>query len=269
MIILGARHDTAATIRTHLFVISANNGGSTFLRRALEANPAVWSLTGEGQHALGFAGPYTRGSGKALIWNATEDRRAEFADPEAYDWETSRRAWYFQARAQRADAPVFTTSAPPFLLQVDGLRRAFPDARFIFLTRDPLAAAEGIFRRAHAHVVHPGEDRVDLIAKHLIACLERQQRNIAAHGDVGVALRYEDMCADPAAAAAGIRALVPALEGFTLSGAVAVKGLYNEPLRDMNQAQINRLPQEVRVRLEAAFRAQNAALRAFGYGGGQ
>jgi len=262
---LGAQHDLAQIIDTHLFVIGPNNSGSTFLRRSFEASRHSWNLKQEGQHVLGFAGPHTDASPKTLIWNATEDRRAEFADPAAFDWETSRRAWYFQSFARSPDASVFVTSSPPFLLQVAALKERFENARFLFLTRDPYAIAEGILRRPAAYRIEPGEDRIDIVAAHLMHCFERQAHNRSAFKETGLSLRYEDMCADPAGAAAAIRSFLPVLNDYTLNDAVEVKGMYDEPLRDMNAEQIARLPTDTVQRLTACLSPFQNLLADFGY----
>ncbi|MFL9839906.1 sulfotransferase [Sphingomonas sp. ST-64] len=261
----GVAHDLERLVQTHLFVIGPNNSGSTFLRRAFENSRHSWNLDREGQHMAGFSGPRTRGSGKALIWNATPERRAEFADPAAFDWERSRRAWYFHAFARDPGASVFVTSSPPFLLQVEALRTGFRDARFIFLTRDPYAIAEGVLRRAAQQQIAADEDIVDVVAAHVIRCLADQKRNQTDFASCGIALRYEDMCADPARSAQAVRALVPALDDFTLEGAVAVKGMYREPLRDMNAQQLARMPIATRARLTERFREHETLLADFGY----
>ena len=39
-------------IKTHLFIISPNNSGSTFLKNALAASEHTWNLKKEGQHTF-------------------------------------------------------------------------------------------------------------------------------------------------------------------------------------------------------------------------
>ena len=48
------------TIETHLFVVSPNNSGSTFLSLALAACRQAWSLPDESRLVHGFAGPTMR-----------------------------------------------------------------------------------------------------------------------------------------------------------------------------------------------------------------
>ena len=58
--VYGAGRDLERTIRTHLFVICANNSGSTFLKEVLATCRATWNLPREGQKMLGYAGPGSR-----------------------------------------------------------------------------------------------------------------------------------------------------------------------------------------------------------------
>ncbi len=56
------------------------------------------------------------------------------------------RLWHFQAFARDPAASVFYTKTPHFLLHVDELARHFPNARFLFMVRNPYAVCEGICR---------------------------------------------------------------------------------------------------------------------------
>ena len=46
--VYGAGRDLSRTITTHLFVLSPNHGGSTFLQQALATSRATWNLPREG-----------------------------------------------------------------------------------------------------------------------------------------------------------------------------------------------------------------------------
>ena len=54
---LGAFHDLERVVDTHLFVICANNSGSTFLQKALATSRRTWNLPWEGRKAGGYVGP--------------------------------------------------------------------------------------------------------------------------------------------------------------------------------------------------------------------
>ncbi len=46
---LGCRHDVESRVGTHLFGISANNSGSTFVKAAMATSRATWNLDREGR----------------------------------------------------------------------------------------------------------------------------------------------------------------------------------------------------------------------------
>lgn len=256
----------AAAVTTHLFILCPNNSGSTYLSRAIAQSRQVWSLEREGQHVLGFAGPQTLNSPWPLVWAADESRLAHFRDSPDYDWERTRKAWYFHATAARDDAPVFHTKAPPFLLIADQLRAAFANTRFIIMVRNPYATLEGILRRwqrtdASARTL----DLAEAGARHIVACFEHQIRNIERFYGCSVAFTYEELCAAPDAKAHEIRVLVPGLDDLDLTQRLAIKGTYDEPLRNMNAEQIARLSPEEINRANTVFGPREDILARFGY----
>lgn len=230
---------------TYLFIIAPNNSGSTLLRNLIAANAPCMTLLREGQHVPGFVGPSTRGTGTRLIWASRQEWIDQFRDPNVYDWSQTRKAWQAQADVPQSSngtpKPVFVTSSPPFLLIVDQLRTHFPEARFVFLTRHPLAAIEGIIRRAHQQPLDKGDNIAEVAAQHMGYCLTMQTKNIERHSDVSIALRYEDLCAAPDNAAQRISDLVPALGDLRFHQRVSVKGEPPRPIIDRNEQQISRL----------------------------
>ena len=72
------------TIETHLFVVSPNNSGPTFLSLALAACRQAWSLPDESRLVHGFAGPTTKGDsplrGAVKVWAAEQRWLAVPAD---------------------------------------------------------------------------------------------------------------------------------------------------------------------------------------------
>lgn len=264
-----SRHEieqVARVVTTHFFMLCPNNSGSTYLSRAIAQSRHVWSLEREGQHVLGFAGPQTLNSPWPLVWAANEERLSHFRDSPDYDWERTRKAWYFHATAAHADAPVFHTKAPPFLLIADQLRDAFENTRFVIMVRDPYATLEGILRRwqrtdASARTL----DLAEAGARHIVACFEQQARNIELFGDCSLAFTYEDLCGDPAGRAEAIRHLVPELDDLDLTQRLAIKGTYDEPLRNMNEEQIARLDPAEIERANTVFEPRKDILLRFGY----
>ena len=273
---LGAGQDLERTIETHLFVISPNNSGSTFLSLALAACREAWSLPDESRRVLGFAGPSPTADsplrGAGWIWAAEQRWLDMLTDLRAYDWPRTRKAWYFQARARHPRASVFVAKSPQDLCIVDGLRRHFRSPRFLFLVRNPYAVCEGICRslrrklRRNRPVEVHGELLETVAARHVTACFSLQRRNVEAHGKLGVFFTYEAMCAEPERIAHEIGALVPELGDLNLRRRLSVKrGRYDEMLTDMNARQIARLRPEQLAAFNRVFREREGLLAWFGY----
>ena len=253
-------------IKTHLFLLCPNNSGSTYLSRALGTSPNVWSLPHEGQHMLGFAGPSTMQTPWPLIWAGTEQSLAYFRDSADYDWERTKKAWYFHASAQRHDAPVFHTKSPPFLSIADQLDANFADPRFLIMVRNPYAALEGIIRRRSRSELYqdPG-DLARIAARHLVNCLAMQADNVVRLENRAIHFSYEYLCAHPDEVAERISALVPEIGELDLTQRLAVKGDYDEPLRNMNEEQIARLNPAVRDCASEIFQQHEDVLSFFNY----
>ena len=274
----GAGRDLASAIEAHLFVVCPNNSGSSFLAAALATCRAAWHLPREGQDVRGYAGPASsqphgrEGWFPGLLW-ASEQRWLDlFSDPRRYDWPRTRKAWYFHARAHAADASVFVTKSPPHVLHVAQLVRHFPNAKFLFMVRNPYAVCESICRRYrtrllghfHRQFEVPGRSLPEAAATHVANCLAWQRRNVEAHGHRGVFFTYERMCAAPAAVQRQIQALVPALDDLVLRQRIAVKES-DETLNDMNQRQISELDSADVAVFNRVFDEHRDTLAYFGY----
>lgn len=254
-----------AAIKRHLFLLCPNNSGSTYLSRAIATSPSVWSLEREGQHTLGFAGPHTINSPWPLIWGATEESLTHFRDSSDYDWEQTKKAWYFHAAAAREDAPVFHTKSPPFLLIADQLAESFANTSFLFMVRNPYAALEGILRRRKSVDEDRQKEMPRIAARHLVTCFKYQRENIANFADRSIAFTYEELCKAPESIARQINRLVPEVGNIDLSQKLAVKGTYDEPLRNMNDEQIARLSADQIAIANEVFRPHAELFAHFDY----
>ncbi len=252
----------AAAIDTHLFLLCPNNSGSTYLGAAIAQSRHVCSLPAEGQHVVGYGGPNTRNSPWPLIWAGSPESTRHFAEAQ-YDWQRTRKAWHFHATGD-AGASVFFTKSPPFLLIADQLAQHFDPASFILMVRDPYAALEGIVRR-HRRSGNARSDLAEIAARHLVACFQKQRQNREALAGRMVFFTYEDLCLDPARAAQAIQSMVPVLDDLDLAQRLPVKGLYDEPLRNMNAEQIARLSDHDIAAANRIFVPHLDALEYFGY----
>lgn len=261
---LGADQDLEKLVETHLFVIGPNQSGSTFVTRAIERCFATWSLSREAQHMLGYQGPDTLHHDIPLTW-ASSSESVDFIRARGnYDWGKNRKAWYFQAQAARRDANIFVTKSPPFLLIADQLVEHFEQVRFLFLLRNPYAVVEGICRRTIKQESQRAE-ALRLAASHIMTCFEYQKQNIQSYQATGLFLSYESICSQPLESAKKMQRLIPELTELDFNQRIAVKGMYDEQLRDMNDDHIGRLdPEDIRA-INEVFARKLDLMRFFGY----
>jgi len=181
-----------------VFVLSLPRSGSTLLQRMLATHPEV-ATTSEPWVLLPQLYALRERGAVAEYGHRTAARAiADFSDSlpggrAAYLAEVRRSvtALYEQAAGEAA---WFLDKTPRYHLVVDEIMALFPDARFVFLWRNPLAIAASMiesFGRGHWNLdrydvdLHGGLDR-------LIAAHERGDPRT-------VAIRFEDLVADPVA----------------------------------------------------------------------
>ena len=254
-------------IATHLFVLSPNNSGSTFIAEALGRCSNAWSLRGEGQFVGDFNGPRPYTLGRGLIWAARPMWIEELRRWPEKNWDGLGKAWLGRARSRNPNASVFVERSPPHRPFAEELRTRCSGARFIISVRDPMAAAEGILRARSRSTKTPLSRHAmcTAAASHLVNCLRIQRENAVFLGDDAVVTTYERICADPAAFNSSVRALVPELDDFDIDRRIRVKRTYNERLRNMNADQIARLDPETHNVLMAVFTEHADILAHWGY----
>lgn len=268
-------------IKTHVFVISPNNSGSTLMKNLLALSQHVWSLEREGQFSFGFQGPVSGKPMKAisggktqqilmdpLTWAATAASIDYIRDPRRYDWEKNRKSWYMTARSiVPKRASIFLEKTPSHLLIVDQLMEAFEDCRFIFMARNPYAAIEGIKRRENIRQ-YMNDPEVNLVkhgALHIRNCLRIQKKNIEAFSQNGRFISYETLCDAPQHAAQSLASLIPELNDLDLSADVQVKQYELQKTQNMNTLHISALTQEEKDIISEIFHTETELLSFFGY----
>jgi len=237
-------------IKSNVFIICPNNSGSTFLKNVLATCKQTWNLKAEGQNTFGFSGPNRYNKTKPyapLLWASKESLIQYFINPELYNWEESKRAWYLQAFSRSPNtATIFIEKSPPFLLNVPALNQYFNNAKFIFMVRNPYAVIASIAKRNCLKKYMPEKniDLTHLATQHIINCFHYQRENIERYNHNGIFIKYESMCNKHLETEIKIKKLVPELDDLNLHQKIAVKGIYNETLRNMNEQQINTLTEQ-------------------------
>ena len=184
---------------TPVFLLSLPRAGSTLVQRVLAASGAVatapepWILLPQ-VYAL-------RERGIAAEYGQIPASRAirEFAiglpgGQDAYEEEVRAFAERLYARAA-GGSRYFLDKTPRYHLIVEDLFRVFPDARFVFLWRNPLAVAASI-----VETWGRGRWIVDRYRVDLVDGVENLVRAYEGHRSRATAVRYEDLVAEPGAA---------------------------------------------------------------------
>jgi len=184
-----------------IFVVSQPRSGSTLLQRILsghrdvESSAETWLMLQPafGDREGGLQAEY--GHDWSLL--ARNDFLANYTDGVGVYDDAVRayaRVFYDNALA-KSGGTIFLEKTPRYSLIIPELYRLFPNAKFVFLLRNPLAVMASIlnsFVKDNWHWLQ--EFKVDLLKSP--QCL---LDGIELLGDKAIVLRYEDLVADPAA----------------------------------------------------------------------
>ena len=187
-----------------VFLLSLPRSGSTLLQRLLAAHdeistaPEPWILLPQ-IYAL-------RERGASAEYGQVPASRAirEFAQAlpkgeDDYLEELRAFALSLYRKASRDQGRYFLDKTPRYYFIADDLFRLFPEGKFIFLWRDPLAVVASIVEtwgRGKWNLERWRHDLFDGVPA-LVAAYER-------HGGSAVALRFEDLVSDPEASLRGV-----------------------------------------------------------------
>jgi hypothetical protein len=179
-----------------IFVFSLPRSGSTLLQRLLGAHPAISSRS-EPWFLLSYLMPLRPGLSAAvfdtaLLEEAVEDLVAELPGKrQAYLEVVKRAALDVYRRLSSEQHRYFVDKTPRYHLISELLLETFPEAKFIFLWRNPLAIAASIIDTWGEGRWNLGQFRVDFdLGLPKLIDLFRD------HEDRSLSLRYEDLVDD-------------------------------------------------------------------------
>jgi hypothetical protein len=198
----------AAAPATPFFILGCPRSGTTLLRFMLDAHPAI-AVTPETHYvqtclpasvrataagrvsASAALDAFVRGPALARMGIDEADLRAAVGDDVRDAWQPLRAA--MQLHARRRGAALVGEKTPDHALHWRALANGFPDARFVFVERDPRAVASS-WRRTSWNARTPVEI-AERWRRHAMA-LRAARRALRERC---VALRYEDLVRDPEA----------------------------------------------------------------------
>jgi Sulfotransferase family len=180
-----------------VFLLSLPRAGSTLVQRVLASHPEVatapepwlllpqlFSFRERGSWALYGHVPASR---------AIREFAARLPNGDAdYVSELRRFILALYAKASPGKERYFVDKTPRYHLIAEELRVIFPEARWIFLWRNPLAVAASMITTWGRDRWRPERWRLDLVEgpRNLVEAYER-------HPDEACAVRYEDLVEDP------------------------------------------------------------------------
>jgi Sulfotransferase family len=183
---------------TPLFLLSLPRSGSTLVQRVLASHPEVstapepWLLLPQ-VFAMREAGSWAR-YGHIPAARAMREFAGRLPGGERDYARTLRRfVLDLYGMASEEGARYFLDKTPRYHLIAEELPRIFPEARLVFLWRNPLAVVASIIQTWGAGRWRPDRWRVDLLEGpgNLVAAYERYR-------EVAWSVRYEDLILDPA-----------------------------------------------------------------------
>ncbi len=224
-----------------LFVVGCYNSGTTILRRLLESHPDIAATVREGAK-LTDAFPNLEVGGwprmmykNQHLWDLGTDGAEQRAKMARQDWSI----WF------DASASVFFEKSIDHSTRIAWLNRHFPNAHFLWITRNGYCVNEGIMRRAKpfgAAKAEVGERYpAELTARQWVA-FDDHIRAEMAEVPRGHAISYEALMAQPVETLTGVFAFLglsipemgPAADGIAIDG-------HHHELADQNAASLARL----------------------------
>ncbi len=180
-----------------VFLFSLPRSGSTLLQRLLAAHPQIatasepWVLL-PFLYTMRRPGVYAEYGHRSMV-RAVEDFSGQLhGGREEYLLELRNFAMALYAGAMEGEQRYFLDKTPRYHLVVDEIMELFPDGRFIFLWRQPLAVAASVidsFGRGHWNLEKYSVDLVDGL-ENLVAAARRADSRC-------ICVRFEDVVAQP------------------------------------------------------------------------
>jgi len=250
-------NDTEEKITKHLFLLSPNNCGSSYINECFKNSKDIAALENEGQDESYFFGKKTADFEENISFIFTKKAR-DFEDDDYVQWVRTEAAWTEKWELVNPNAQWRFQKSPPDILRPHILLDVFVNLSFLIMARNPYAMAESIIRS------NPTATLED-IANHCIDCLIAQRKNNYLMGN-NFCFTYEDMCDRPEWVEKNIKEKYN-IEDFslTLPKKHKIKNKYDSILVNKNEEQINRLKKHQIEFLNSVFKKYMDTMDYWGY----
>ncbi len=184
---------------TPIFLLSLPRSGSTLVQRILAAHEGIATVS-EPWLLLPWLGPLRATLPDAGAWHpgicdALEDFTAALPrGVEDYRDAVHDAALRLYARAAPPEARFFVDKTPPYVMIIDEIAHTFPEARLVFLWRNPLSVVSSVIETFAAGRWRPNDYPMSLFSG-LVSLIDGYRR----HHSRAFGVRYEDLLTgDPA-----------------------------------------------------------------------
>jgi hypothetical protein len=254
----------------HLFLLVPNDSCSTWLQNNLSlCSNCVAFLDGRTGKGIGAGANYANSGvypNQEINKLFSEDIPL-WSTPGAFDWEIIKTnwhaAWSKHEHYQTANPRVYLEKAPNAIYASDMYVDHFDNVRFIIMTRNPYAVAEGMWR-----TINRPDVPIERCIKHWVKCAKRQIYNYETYKDIAIEITYEELVGDPRAVEQKIRQFIPALQDIDFTKAVrahTLDGMKAQPLLDLNERHIRNLTPGDTTLINAELEQVPEVLEYFGY----
>ncbi len=266
----------------YLFLLIPNDSGSTWLQNIISLcsncvsfkpgldgkgvvvdtirDGTVYPIAGDHKATKVF-------SEKSYLWET----------PDGWDWEVIKTLWHAawsENKHYRTASPrVYLEKSPPAVFSSDMYFKQFNNVRFIIMTRNPYAVAEGMRRTMHRALAPDdiaGREiySMERCTKHWIRCAKRQIYNYATYKDIAIEITYEELSNDLETVRQKIVQLIPALHDIDLTTKAVAHSLEGTKARiftDFNERHIKNLSTEDIDKINSELEQVPKVLEYFGY----
>lgn len=218
-----------------------NNSGSHVLAHLLMSSKNVAAIPGlEGLFIKSFGEPPTKNTTAkhAFMFTSIEKDLREFPISR---WKEVKEVWDYEWD-RFSDRPIKIEKSPPLICAHEAYPQVFDNYKYIVMVRNPFAVAEGMIRNVKKR---SGQNISTLEAiSHSVRVLEICDEIINKHKNNCIFFTYEEFTENPELIKSKIIDFIPEVEDMKIYDKYDVKGEYYSGIKNMNEEQINRIPEK-------------------------
>ncbi len=227
--------------KQYVFLMVPNNSGSHVLAHLLMSSKKVAAIPGlEGLFLKSFGEPPTKNTTAkhAFMFTSIENDLRKFPISR---WEEVKKVWDHEWD-RFPDRPIKIEKSPPLICAHNAYPKVFDNYKYIVMVRNPFAVAEGMIRNVKKR---SNQDISTLEAiVHSVRVLEICDEIVKTHKDNSIFFTYEEFTENPELIKNKIIDFIPEVSDMKIYDKYDIKGEYYSGIKNMNEEQINRIPEK-------------------------